>query len=240
MTSTAGDKGVRFRPDAPAFVCGECGFRTARIASLIDTDGQEAGTVIVCLPCRERERVRVSTASTARRTTIRRPAPLPRQRSGPLSHGSAPGRGGRWTPSVPARLLADPTRFPSVACSKIRGRGLQRAGTTGTDRGFLTGIDPQHHFRALDRTRGAHRTLRGHDSGHRQFRTARPHRDQSGTAHDVTCIVGTQPYDIGYLGDRSRSIHGFIVGTHDRKPQCAIVGTGRTPVLPTSSQLSRS
>jgi hypothetical protein len=104
VTSTAGDKGVRFRPDAPAFVCGECGFRTARIASLIDTDGQEAGTVIVCLPCRERERVRVSTASTARRTTIRRPAPLPRQRSGPLSHGSAPGRGGRWTPSVPARL----------------------------------------------------------------------------------------------------------------------------------------
>ena len=102
MTSTAGDKRVRFHPDAPAIVCGECGFRTARIASLIDTDGEETGTVIVCLPCRERERARASVAA-ARRTRIR-PAPLPRQRSAPSNHTSGPIRAPRSSPSAPARL----------------------------------------------------------------------------------------------------------------------------------------
>ncbi|EID52421.1 hypothetical protein SacxiDRAFT_0138 [Saccharomonospora xinjiangensis XJ-54] len=87
--SASGEPTIRIHGDAPAIVCGECGFRTARIASVIDVHGDDAGTVVVCLPCQERERVRA--ASAARRAAAR---------------ATAPSAGGGRPPSHPRRPTA--------------------------------------------------------------------------------------------------------------------------------------
>lgn len=83
MTSTSGDTTIRFHSDVPAIVCGECGYRTARVASLVDPAGAVVGTVIACLPCRERERARA--AAAARLAARPGRAGVPRQRCAPAA-----------------------------------------------------------------------------------------------------------------------------------------------------------
>lgn len=103
MTSRHGDTTITFHPDVPAIVCGECGFRTARIASLTGTEGQPTATVIVCLPCRERERVH--TATSRARAAGRAVVPGQRRAPGLPVRGSATAR----------QRCAPPPRTPVVA-----------------------------------------------------------------------------------------------------------------------------
>ncbi len=117
MTSTSGDTTVKFRPDAPPIVCGECGFRTARIAALLDPSGAETGTAVVCLPCRERERARTAgaagaAATAAARRAAGRPAhhgAVPRQRSAPAPTPAPADPGGGPAHGSPARGATPPS-----------------------------------------------------------------------------------------------------------------------------------
>lgn len=83
MTSTSGDTTIRFHSDTPAIVCGECGYRTAKVASLVDATGETVGTVIACLPCRERERAHA--ANAARMAARHGKSAVPHQRCAPNS-----------------------------------------------------------------------------------------------------------------------------------------------------------
>ncbi|PRX43434.1 hypothetical protein B0I33_11552 [Prauserella shujinwangii] len=75
MVPIASGTTIRFT-EAPAVVCGECGYRTARVAELTDESGHTTGSAVVCLPCRERERILLG----ARSSRSTRPAPVPRPR----------------------------------------------------------------------------------------------------------------------------------------------------------------
>ncbi|EHR60971.1 hypothetical protein SaccyDRAFT_2079 [Saccharomonospora cyanea NA-134] len=96
----SGERSIRFHGDAPAIVCGECGFRTARVASLLDSAGRDAGTVVVCVACQERERAHA--ASAARRAAERaaRQTVLPRGRRAPVTRTVALPRTPRRTPGT--------------------------------------------------------------------------------------------------------------------------------------------
>lgn len=98
--SASGAGSIRFHGDAPAIVCGECGFRTARVASLVDPAGKAAGTVVVCVACQERERAHA--ASAARRAAERaaRQAALPRGRHAPVARAVALSGAPRLTPGA--------------------------------------------------------------------------------------------------------------------------------------------
>ena len=91
-SSASGDSSIRFHRDAPAIVCGECGFRTARVASLVDATGEDTGTVVVCVPCREHERARAAAVTRRAGNRVGRPAVPSRGRCAPATPSRAPRR----------------------------------------------------------------------------------------------------------------------------------------------------